>query len=408
MFKIVRIPPKIKTFFGSLTTHFHWNHFEYFQALVFLIAYAWGRRNVSQLYRFLDVEQHRTRFNNFMLSRRFNLLKLLRQKAYELLEALRLKAGTVIYLILDDSTRRKHGKRMEAVGNIRDSLTGCIVKGHQYVIAVLRVGDYTIPFGVELYVKQEQCPGLGLPFRKTTEMAAELIRAFEAPKGVKVVVLFDNFYLCPKVKQACEQKGFHYVSTLKDNRNLHKNGRKLKTGTYKKNRFRRGLREVLTLGNGEQLTYVDADWIDVHGLRPLHVVLSRKRKDQRILAVVTDDPDMTADEILRTYGNRWWIEVFFKDAKQLLGLGQYQNRPYRAAVIHLHLVCFAHALLTHLRIERAADEKGKRKCKAARMSTGQAQNELRFIVWKDMVEHLEGFQSGESVVKELQRLQIAC
>src|SRR5205823_5674812 len=34
------------------------------------------------------------------------------------------------------------------------------------------------------------------------------------------------------------------------------------------------------------------------------------------------------------------------------GLGQYQNRSYWAAVTHPHLVCFAYALLTHLRIEQ--------------------------------------------------------
>jgi hypothetical protein len=39
-----------------------------------------------------------------------------------------------------------------------------------------------------------------------------------------------------------------------------------------------------------------------------------------------------------------------KDAKQMLGLSQHQNRPYRVAMNHLHLVCLAYALLTHLDI----------------------------------------------------------
>ena len=41
----------------------------YFRLLVVTIAFMWGRRNVATLYRYLDAEHHRTRFNNFLFSR---------------------------------------------------------------------------------------------------------------------------------------------------------------------------------------------------------------------------------------------------------------------------------------------------------------------------------------------------
>jgi hypothetical protein len=70
-----------------------------------------------------------------------------------------------------------------------------------------------------------------------------------------------------------------------------------------------------------------------------------------------------------------------KDGKQLLG-AQYQNGTYGAAVTHLHLVCFAYALLTHIAIKRegAKGKKKKRKV-AAPPSIAQLQNEFRRIVW---------------------------
>jgi hypothetical protein len=40
--------------------------------------------------------------------------------------------------------------------------------------------------------------------------------------------------------------------------------------------------------------------------------------------------------MIHTYDDRFRIEVFFKDSKQLLGLGQYQNASLEAAVTHLH------------------------------------------------------------------------
>lgn len=411
MFKIVRIPPKLKPFFSSLKSVFHWDHFEYFQTLVLLIAFAWGRRNVSNLYGHLDSRNrsHRTRFNNFFLVGHWDPEKALRSKAYELLLALNPRPGETIEFIIDDSKKAKRGKDMEAVGYLRDPLTGKIIRGHQYVKALIRFRGYIIPWGIRLYVKEEDCPELGLEFKKTTQFAAELISEFDPPKDVNVRVLFDSYYLCPKVVKACRRKRFRFVSTLKSNRNLFKHGRKLKAGKYGRNLFRRGPKQSMSLKKGDRVvhyTYVDAGWLEVSDLGKLHVVFSRKGKEKRILGIVTDDPDLSACKMVKAYDRRWSIEVFFKDTKQLLGFGQYQNGTYRAAVIHLHLVCFAYALLTHIAIKREG-EKGKQKQRAVELSTSRLQNELRRIVWEDLTSHLKKLSDGDSVIHELERLLIA-
>jgi hypothetical protein len=74
--------------------------------------------------------------------------------------------------------------------------------------------------------------------------------------------------------------------------------------------------------------------------RPLYlslllVVFSRKGSARKILGLVTDDPELSAAGLIQT-DDRWWtIEPWVKDLQQRLGLGQYQHRPDRAAVIHL-------------------------------------------------------------------------
>lgn len=404
MFKIIRVPSKLERFFRSLTTEFHWEHFEYFRSLVLSLAVAWGRRNVSNLYRHLDAATHRTRFNNFLLVGRWDAEACLRLKAAELLDDLDLKDGDTLYLILDDSKMLKRGKQMDAVGYVHDPVSGRKVLGHQYVTAVIKHNGLVIPFGVRLYVKKEHAKGVGVGFRKVTELAADLIREFVPPPGVRVVVLFDSFYLCPKVVAACRQKGFHYVSALKANRNLFRNGRKLKTGRYSKTLYRRKAKRRIKIGK-THYQFVDAGRMLVSGLGQHRVVFSRKGRDPHVLGLITDDCRMSGERIVRTYVERWSIEVFFKDAKQLLGLGQYQNGTYRAAVTHLHLVCFAYALLTHLRMQGA---KGKRKhTRAAKLSTSEVQNQLRRLVWRDLVAYLEEQPSGTSFVKELERLLVA-
>jgi SRSO17 transposase len=409
MFKIVRFPSRLESFFSSLTKEFHWDHFEYFRILVLLIAFSWERRNIASLYRYLDsaVSRHRTRFNNFLNLNRWDPASALAEKAQKLLSQLKPRKGDTLYFILDDSKKGKRGKFMEAVGKIFDPVTQTFTYGHQYVKATICFRGYTIPFGIRLYVKQQDCDKLDVDFQKTTQFAAQLIREFKAPKGCKVKVLFDCYYLCPSVVKACREKDFRFVSTLKSNRNLFKNGRKLKAGIYAKNLFRRIKKTSFSVrkhGRSTTYTYVNAGWLSVSDLGELHVVFSRKNKDRNVLGIVTDDPKLSAAQIIKTYEQRWSIEVFFKDVKQLLGLGQYQNRSYTAAVIHLHLVCFAYALLTHIAISKGA--KGKQKS-ADDMSTADLQNELRRIVWEDTADYLKELPNGNSVVEELSRLLVA-
>jgi hypothetical protein len=87
---------------------------------------------------------------------------------------------------------------------------------------------------------------VGVPFRKTTELAVQLIREFNAPAGVKVRVLFDAYYLCHTVVTACREKRFRFASTLKSNRSRFKPGWKLKAGRYGRNLFRRHRTERLS------------------------------------------------------------------------------------------------------------------------------------------------------------------
>lgn len=413
MFKIVRFPSKLERFFSSLETRFLYEHFEYFRVMVLLVAFAWGKRNITALYRHLDGKRfhHRSRFNNFANVCRFDAEKVLAEAAYNLLARLKPRKGETIDIILDDSQKEKRGKKMDAVGWIFNHITRRTMLGHQYVTAVILFRGFVIPFGIRLYVKEKHSRKLRLKFRKLTELARELIRAFEPPKGVKVRVLFDSFYLCPVVVKACREKGFYFVSTLKSNRNLFRGARKLKAGKYGKNLFRRRRKKrhmaIEKRRGAARYTYIDAGWLDVKKIGRLRVVYSRKNGGRKILALCSDDPDLAAKEIITAYDGRWSIEVFFKDAKQLLGLGQYQNRSYGAAVIHLHLVCFAYALLTHLAIERSG-EKGKTRGKsAARLSIGDLQNELRRIVWEDLADYLKEMPDGTEVVKELTRLLAA-
>ena len=410
MFRIIRVPAGLDNFFQSLERCFHWNHFSYFRLLVVTMAFMGGRRNVANLSRYLEAPFHRTRFNNVFLVERWDPEAALRQKAQELLRALHPRRGDPLYLLIDDSKKAKRGQHMDAGAKMKDPTRDAYIRGHQYVCGILVCRQQVIPWGMRLYVKHAPCGTVGVPFRNTTALAAQLIREFNAPAGVKVMVLVDAYYLCHTGVKACREQHFHFASTLKSNRSLFNHGWKLKAGCYGRHlcRRRRTATLVLVKPHGEvRYRYLDAGWLQVSKLGGRHVVFSRKGAARKILGLVTDDPEVSAAGLIRAYDRRWEIEQWRNDTKQLLGLGHYQNRPYRATVIHLHLVCFAYALLTHLRItHRGAQGQPTRK-KAVNLSTATAQAQLRGLLWEDLLAYLKEQSHEKSVIAELERLRVA-
>ena len=59
-----------------------------------------------------------------------------------------------------------------------------------------------------------------------TDLAAQMIKEFEIPAGLKVRVLFDAFYLSPVVVKACEKREFVWFSVASKNRNFRRQGTK--------------------------------------------------------------------------------------------------------------------------------------------------------------------------------------
>ncbi|MCK5191919.1 MAG: hypothetical protein KAR12_17915 [Methylococcales bacterium] len=57
------------------------------------------------------------------------------------------------------------------------------------------------------------------------------------------------------------------------------------------------------------------------------------------------DTELTATEILEIYAMRWAIEVYFKEAKQHLGLLKEQSNHYAAYIASIHLTAIRFCLL---------------------------------------------------------------
>jgi len=80
---------------------------------------------------------------------------------------------------------------------------------------------------------------------------------------------------------------------------------------------------------------------------PVKMVFIRNRnKKSEWLAITSTDLSLDEKEIVRIYGMRWQIEVFFKASKSLLKLGtEYQGRSYDMLIAHTTIVFSRYILL---------------------------------------------------------------
>jgi len=111
---------------------------------------------------------------------------------------------------------------------------------------------------------------------------------------------------------------------------------------YKSVRKKRGKAKILasvivTLGYNEQGEEV-----------PAKIVFVRDRnRRQNWLALLTTDVSLPDEEVIRIYGKRWDIEVFFKMTKSYLRLAkEFQGRSYDMMFAHTSIVFARYLLLT--------------------------------------------------------------
>ncbi|WP_211061940.1 IS4 family transposase [Heyndrickxia faecalis] len=81
---------------------------------------------------------------------------------------------------------------------------------------------------------------------------------------------------------------------------------------------------------------------------PIKVVFVRNRNKKRDwLAILSTDCTLSDQEIIRIYGMRWDIEVFFKTTKSLLKLQkEFQSRSYDALISHTTIVFARYIVLS--------------------------------------------------------------
>lgn len=412
--RIGRFPPFCKRFFRRARKLIGPCQFAHFWRVVVAIAGMNGRRSLVRIEKLCKGRRTRQAIAHFLTQAHWNAPEALRQTALETLRALGCRAGDTVYVAIDDTQKRKRGKRMDAVSKIFLHAEKVYAQGHTILGCALIYRDVVIPYAVSLWASEACCadsqakakPEDRFTFRKLTEMAGDMIRAAILPTGVRGIVLFDSYYLCPLVTGACRVAGLRYVGVAKKNRNFFPDGRprdKRKVGRYGSGVLRRDGRWLKVRGKKHRL----AERVGrLSKAGRVKLVFSRRPREATWIAMVTDETRWGVKTVLSHYLARWGIEVLYKMSKQYLGLGDYQLLRYRAVERYLHLVLIAHLLLTHLAATgpgAQADAKNRRD--PLRLpSVPQMQERFRAALWDDVIHTLEKGTRHRRIAKTIKEL----
>ena len=171
--------------------------------------------------------------------------------------------------------------------------------------------------------------------QKATEVMLQLLQEAKAADIPARHVLFDTWFCSPASLLKIHGLGYDVVAMAKKTEKihyLHQGCLQDVKAIYKQHRKRRG--------RSKYLLSVEAAVVKGEESLPVRLVFVRNRNHRKDwLVLVTTDMSLTAEEVIRIYGKRWGIEVFFKVCKSFLRLEKdCRSLSYDAMTAHVSIV----------------------------------------------------------------------
>jgi SRSO17 transposase len=356
--------------------------YRHFQAYVLALLIHLGSRNLAGLSRALPDGRKACSLYRFMAKMDWDTeqveqvrWKMLNRRTRRAVQAAARQGKPVpVFLIIDDSVVEKTGKKMEGVAYHYSHSAGGTVLGHVWVTGHLVVLGQSYPISWKLYRRQGDCEGAGIPFVSKPELAEAILRDFTALPDTQVYVLTDSWYPSQEMLNACQAKGFQFISAVKSNRKF-----KATEGNLQVQQWQQSLPEtafdlVTVNATGYQVWSATGRLSSGHAVK---LVINRVVTQEGWRYLISTDLSLSPQTILSHYLVRWEVENFYRVAKQSLGWGDYQSGSDRRDLLaierHVQLMMVAHAYLELQRQEAIASADDPE----AHITLGDIQNQLR-------------------------------
>ena len=307
-------------------------------------------------------------FYRFLNSTKTNWLKfttLLSKAVADTIEPLTGSDRINTFVVDDSLFERTSCKKTELGSKVFDHASMRYTKGYRLMTLGWTDGNTFLPINSSLLASSKTSNLIGPQQHHDGRSLAGQRRKLAQMKGTSVMVellktalnagykadyvLYDSWFSNPAQLVAVKNLGLNSIAMIKKSSRIRYEyeGQMLSIkkiyGICKKRRGRsRYLLSVNVMIGKEQKI-------------PAKIVCVRNKQNKKDwIAFICTNPDLSEEEIIRIYGKRWQIEVFFKTCKSYLNLvGECHSLSYDALTAHVAIV-FARYMM--LALEQRKDE----------------------------------------------------
>ena len=311
-------------------------------------------------------------FYRFLNNSKTNWLRfttLLSKAVADTVEPLTKEDRVNVFVVDDTLFERTSCKKTELGSKVFDHTTMRYCKGYRLLTLGWTDGNTFLPINSSLLASSKEknvigptkhCDGRSLAAKrrkqarmKGTDVMIELLQTAKNAGHKADYVLFDTWFSNPAQLIAVKGLGLDSIAMVKKSSRIYYEyeGKPLSIkkifGICKK---RRGRSKYLL--SVQVMVKKDDQKI------PARIVCVRNKNNKKDwIAFICTNPDLSEEEIIRIYGKRWQIEVFFKTCKSHLQMiGECHSLSYDALTAHVAFVLVRYLMIA---IEQRRSEDGR-------------------------------------------------
>ena len=307
-------------------------------------------------------------FYRFLNGKKTNWLRfttVLSREVAETIEPLTDEKRVNAFVVDDSLFERTSCKKTELGSRVFDHASMRYTKGYRLMTVGWTDGNTFLPVNSSLLATSKPDNLIGPQLRQDGRSLAGRRRALARMKGTDVMVellrtaqkegheadyvLFDSWFSTPAQLIAVKALGLDSIAMIRKSSRIRYeyDGRQLSInkifGICRKRRGRsRYLLSVNVMVGKDQKV-------------PAKIVCVRNKKNKMDwIAFICTRPELTEEEIIRIYGKRWQIEIFFKTCKSYLHLvNECHSLSYDALTAHVAIVFVRYMMIA---LEQRKDE----------------------------------------------------